>query len=103
MKYDNGSTSGAGVLFAQPAEINTSQRKEVLTDAGTVLVLHDIRTIELLVLPSIPALIRTGRAELVAVRPLTNNSLRILLALAEHGRVRAIALTATIVEEVRHA
>ena len=72
-------------------------------DTGTVLVLHDIRTIELLVLPSIPALIRTGRAELVAVRPLTNNSLRILLALAEHGRVRAIALTATIVEEVRHA
>lgn len=103
MKYDNGSTSGAGVLFAQPAEINTSKRKEVLTDAGTVLVLHDINVMEVLALPGIPALIHTGRAELVAVRPLTNNSLRILLALAEHGRVRAIALTATIVEEVRHA
>ena len=81
----------------------TELSEERNANTGTLLVLHDIRTIELLVLPGIPALIRTGRAELVAVRPLTNNSLRILLALAEHGRVRAIALTATIVEEVRHA
>ena len=62
------------------------------------MVLHDIDTIELLALPGIPALINTGRVELVAVRPLTQKSLRILLALAEHGRFRAIAATATIIE-----
>ena len=67
-------------------------------DTGTVLVLHDINAIEILALPGIPALINPGKTELIAVRPISSSSLRILLALAEHGRFRAIAATATIVE-----
>lgn len=103
MKCYIGSRFGVGALFARPAKTLEAasgglQRKEVQEDARTLLVLEDVTTIEILALPGIPALIRTGRAELVAVRPLTNNSLRILLALAEHGRFRAIAATATIVE-----
>ena len=73
-------------------------------DSGTILVLEDINAIEILALPGVPALINPGRAELIAVRPISGSSLRILLALAEHGRFRAIAATATIIEsEVCHA
>lgn len=71
--------------------------EERYTDTGTVLVLHDINTVEVLALPDIPALIYPGAMEFVAVRPIGGTSLRIFAAIAEHGRIRAVAVTATII------